>query len=216
MTRRCPWCLEKLKRNQRALPICPHCEHPLLDESGAELRPLDLRYEQVRAEQRELFFQLEAWGTGAVACLCLLMSLFHPLAVIGVPLLLVGHALVLGIGLTRPARRLLGARRMLFVRWVQRLSFVWIGVPGYGLSLLPGAGALVGAGTFAGLTAISHQYTLWSLRQERERCPPPLWETLLIVTLLLVTLVAVVVLGALAVAIGWSLDRLVDWMHSLL
>jgi hypothetical protein len=85
--------------------------------------------------------------------------------------------------------RLLGTARRRFVRWLARLGFLWIGIPGYGLAATPILGIVPAVATFAGLTAAVHAYTSWSLTRESQRAPLAGWE--------------VALLWGLAIATGW-------------
>jgi len=206
MSQVCPWCREPLTRAQRSSESCPHCSRPLV-ESGRELRPIDLRYEEVEAEQWAIFKQLMIWGSATTALVFLVLPLTVPVAA---PLVLVAHLLVVRVWLTRKARALLGGSRRIFVRWISRLAFLWLGGLGYGLSTVPLVGVFIGAGVFAGLTAAMHYYTLWSLERELRRQPLALWEKLTLLGLTLLTMLLIIVVAGMALALGWSIAKLVD------
>jgi hypothetical protein len=159
--------------------------------------------------QEQRFREVLLAGTAVVAVVSLLLPLAHVGAALVVPLLMVGHLVTLNLVLVRDARRLLGARRRLFTRWICRLSFLWIGVPGYGLAAVPLVGVAAGVATFAGLTALSHSYIRWSLERERQRLPLALWETVVLIGLVVLTVLALLVLGGLALVLGWSISKLV-------
>jgi hypothetical protein len=213
MARRCPWCCEALPWRSRAVAECPHCGRPLRAEGGDSLRPLDLRYDDVVAQQRQRFLVLLQFGLPVVAVVALLMPLLHLAAAGLVPVLVVAHLVTVRLVLVGPARRLLGSGRRLFNRWLSRLAFLWLGVPGYGLAAVPVAGVLVGVGVFAGLTAAVHQYTLWSLERERCRQPLALWEKLILGALVLLTVVLLVTVVVLAVLLGTAVAWVVDRFH---
>lgn len=161
----------------------------------------------MEAEQWVVFKQLMIWGSAVAAVLVALLQLTMPFAV---PLVLVAHLVVIRVWLTRDSRSLLGPARRFFVRWISRLVFLWVGGLGYSLSATPLVGIVLGAGTFASLTAGAHYYTLWSLRREHERKPLALWEKLTLLALVALTLTLLVLAIGLAVLLGWSIAQLVE------
>ena len=130
------------------------------------------------------------------------------------PLVVVVHLIVVRAWLVREAMRLLGTARRRFVRWLARLGFLWIGVPGYGLAATPLLGIVPAAATFAGLTAAVHAYTSWSLGREHERAPLAGWEVALLWGLVVVTALALVVVAVLVALLGWSATAIADWLAS--
>ena len=140
------------------------------------------------------------------------MPLLHVVAVFAVPLLTVASLVLVRLVLVRDACRLLGRSRRRFVRWLGRLGFLWIGIPGYGLTMVPVLGVVAGVATFAGLTTAMHHYVLWSLGREYRRQPLMVWERVLVIALILLTVAAGVVLVVLLAAIGWSVSALIGWM----
>jgi hypothetical protein len=207
MSQLCPWCREPLRRTERSSELCPHCGRPRV-EGGRELRPVDLRYQEVEAGQWTIYRQLMIWGSASAALVFLVLPLIVPIA--APPLVLVAHLLVVRIWLTRRARALLSGTRRFFVRWISRLAFLWLGGLGYGLSAVPLVGVLLGAGVFAGLTTAVHYYTLWSLECELQRRPLALWEKLTLLGLVLLTMLLILVVAGLALALGWSIAKLVE------
>jgi hypothetical protein len=152
------------------------------------------------------------YGSGVAAVIFLLLPLLH-LAIstaVVVPLALLAHVLVLRIVLIRQARSLLNRSRRFFVRWICRLSILWLGTLGYSLTALPVIGVVPGVVTFVGLTALVHHYTLWSLARERQGLPLALWEKLTLISLALMTVVLIVVMAVIAALVGWSLARLIE------
>jgi len=210
MIQNCPWCQEPLSWRERKLASCPHCERSLCGDTGHELRPIDVRYEEVKAAQQKRYQQLLAVGSVVVGAVSLLMPLLHLGVAVVVPLLLVAHLIAVRWVLIRDATRLLGTRRRLFSRWICRLSFVWVGMPGYGLAAIPVAGVVAGVATFAGLTALAHYYTSWSLDRERQRCPLALWEKLVLLGLVLLTVALVIVFGCVTLLLGFSIAKLLE------
>lgn len=181
-------------------------------EDGGEVRPVDVCHDEVVAEQRRRYLSFLKVGVPVAAAVGLLMPALHLGAAAVAPLLAVVHLVTVRVVLVGRSRRLLGTARRLFHRWITRLSFLWVGVPGWGLSAVPLLGVLAGAGTFAGLTALVHHYTLWSLERERSRQPLAVWEKLVLaalailtVALLVLVVVAAVVLGA---AVSWVAERM--------
>jgi hypothetical protein len=161
----------------------------------------------VEAEQCVIFKQLMIWGSAVAALLFAVIPFTLPFAA---PLVLVAHLVVIRVWLTRQARSLLGPARRFFVRWISRLAFLWAGGLGYSLSATPLVGIVLGAGTFAGLTAGAHSYTLWSLRREHGRKPLALWEKLTLLALVALTLTLLVLVIGLAILLGWSIAQLVE------
>lgn len=151
-------------------------------------------------------------GGAAVAAVSLLMPLLHVAAVVAVPLLTILNLVLVRLVLVRDACRLLGRTRKRFVRWFGRLTFLWIGIPGYGLTTVPVIGVIAGVGTFIGLTSAMHHYVLWSLGREYRRLPLMMWERTLVIGLILLTVTAGVVLLVVLAAIGWSVSALVSWL----
>jgi len=135
-------------------------------------------------------------------------------AVAVAPLVVVVHLIVVRAWLVREAMRLLGTARRRFVRWLARLGFLWIGVPGYGLAATPLLGIVPAVATFAGLTAAVHAYTSWSLTRESQRAPLAGWEKALLWGLALATLVALAGLAVLVALLGWSATAIADWLAS--
>ena len=214
MTHPCPWCLEPLSRAERKGAECPRCGRPLGDGNGGAMRQLDVRYDAVAAEQGRRFLRLMQVGTPVAALVSLLAPLVHwgGLVLISVPLLAVGHMLVLRLYLVSESRPLLGRRRRFFHRWLTRLALLWIGLPGYAFTAIPVAGALAGAAVFAGLTAGVHYYTLWSLGREKDRQPLTGWEKFLLVALVLGTIAVLAALAVLTLAVGFTLTKLYAWL----
>ena len=210
----CPWCLEPFTHSERKSVRCPRCGRPLLDEAGRELRAIDLRYEQTAEQQQERFLQLLLIGVPVALVLAVGLSALHLAAVAVAPLVVVVHLVVVRVWLVREAMRLLGAARRRFVRWLARLGFLWIGVPGYGLAATPILGIVPAVATFAGLTAAVHAYTSWSLTRESQRAPLAGWEKALLWGLALATLLALAGLTALVALLGWSATAIADWLAS--
>jgi len=220
MPSQCPWCLEPFGWRQRRADTCPHCGKPLAGDAG-ELRTIDLRYEEVRAAQ-EVRFREVFWCGLAVAIMLffvlplvnLVVPIFALSHLLAVPVILAAHLLTISLALTRRARRLLSPTKHLFLRWITRLTFLWVGGIGYGLTGFPILGAVVGAGTFAGLTCFAHRYTLWSLEREHQRKPLAGWEQLVLLTLVVLTVVLFLVLVGGALLLGWSVSKLLELLSA--
>lgn len=214
MGKDCPWCLEPLALAERKEVRCPRCGRPLLDEVGRELRAIDLRYERTAEQQHERFLQLLLVGVPVALVLAIGLSALHLAAVAVAPLVVVVHLIVVRAWLVRETMRLLGTARRRFVRWLARLGFLWIGIPGYGLAAAPLVGIVPAVATFAGLTAAVHAYTSWSLTRESQRAPLAGWEKALLWGLALATLAALIVLAAVVALLGWSATAIADWLAS--
>jgi hypothetical protein len=210
----CPWCLEPLKLSERKAVRCPRCDRSLVDDAGRELRPIDLRYERTVAQQRERFPQVLMIGVPVAIVVAIGLSMLHLAAVAAAPLVVVVHLVAVRLWLVRDAQRLLGPARKRFVRWLSRLAFLWIGIPGYGLAAAPLVGILPAVATFAGLTAAAHTYTGWSLAREFERAPLSGWEKALLWILALATLAALIGLAALVALLGWSAAAIAEWVST--
>jgi hypothetical protein len=147
-------------------------------------------------------------GLPVVAVLSLGLGALHVTAVAAAPLLALVHLVVTRVYLMREPRRLLGRVRQRFLRWLSRLGFLWVGVPGYAAAATPLVGVLAGLGTYAGLTSAAWAYTSWGLYRERDRDPLAAWERWLLRVLVALTLVLMVALLAVAAAVGWSISAL--------
>jgi hypothetical protein len=187
---------------------CPYCDRGLADDKGRELRPVDLRYAQVARAQQQMLRQLLIYGSAVAAVVSTFIPLLHLGTAIVVPLMVVAHLITVRLVLVRPCRQLLGATRRAFLRWMTRLSFLWLGIPGYGLAMIPLFGVVAGVATFAGLTILIHAYSLWSLQRERDRLPLTVWEKVVLSALILMTLTAFLLAIAVALAVGWSIAAL--------
>jgi hypothetical protein len=166
----------------------------------------------VEAEQCETYRVMMIAGGVAVAAISLLMPLLHVAVVAAVPLLAVAHLVLVRLVLVRSSTRLLGSSRRRFVRWFGRMAFLWIGVPGYGLTTIPVLGVIAGAGTFAGLTAAMHHYVLWGLGRESRREPLVFWERALVLGLIALTILVLAAALAIAAVVGLSVSALVSWL----
>ena len=212
MSRACPWCREPLGLGLRRARECPHCGRSLVDESGRELRDIDLRYDRVVERQQALYRQMLAAGVPTVAAVALVLPLLHVGAVAMAPLLVVVHLVAVRVWLLRDAFRLLGARRRRFLRWLTRLGFLWFGVLGYGAAAIPLVGVLAAVLTFVVLTTAVHAYAGWSVEQEWRRQGLARWERILLRVLVVATLLVLALLAVLAAAVGWSAAALVEWL----
>lgn len=213
MTRACPWCLEP---TDRGVASCASCGNALRDAAGRELRPVDVRWSKVEAEQWERFRITMLAGTPAVAIIALVAPAMPVIGTLVAAILVAGHLVVLRLVVLGHVMPMLGGRRRMLCRWVSRLAVLWVGVPGYGVALVPLAGAAAAAATFAGVTAFVYWYGLRSLYRERDRAKPPAWETAIVLALVAVTLIVLVALVALAVLLGWSLLGLATWLGNQL
>jgi len=193
---------------------CPRCDRSLLDDAGRELRAIDLRYERTVEQQQERFQQLLLIGVPVAVVIAIGLSALHLAAVALAPLIVVVHLIAVRLWLVRDAMRLLGAARRRFVRWLSRLGFLWIGIPGYGLAAAPLVGIVPAVAAYAGLTAAVHAYTSWSLTREFQRAPLAGWEKALLWGLAVATLVALALLAALVAVLGWSATAIAELLAS--
>ncbi len=211
--KRCPWCKEKVDEPQSS--TCSHCDGELWRDDGQELRDIDLRYQEVEAGQQRRLKDVLIYGSVVVGAITLVLPLLHIGAALVTPLVVIAHMLLLKIYLIRRSQRLLGRTRRFFLRWISRFSFLWIGIPGYGLGSLPLVGVAIGVITFAGLTLLLNSYSLWSLHQEYIRAPLAKWEKLVLAILAVVTVLAIFVLICVTVLLGFSAAWLMDWVQNL-
>ncbi|MEN8163175.1 MAG: hypothetical protein ABFS37_03520 [Acidobacteriota bacterium] len=211
MATSCPWCLEPLPRSGEPLVHCPRCTKPLIDDDGRELRSVDLRFLLLKDAQEAQFSRFLSLGTVVAAAVGLVVPLAHFGAAVLIPLMIVGHLLAVRFFLIRDARRYVGPARRFFSRWITRLSFLWIGSIGYGLAVIPVAGAAMAAATFAGLTWLVHNYVLWSLEREASRMPLARWEKAVLVLLAVATVAMLVVVVVMTVVVGWSVTYLLEY-----
>jgi hypothetical protein len=175
------------------------CDRPLADESGNQLREVDLVYDAVVARERARRMTFLARGTPLAALVSLGAPLLHgALAFVSIPLFMIAHGVALRLYLVREPRRLLGTRRRFFARHIARGTFLVLTAIGYALTAVPAAGAIAGAITFAGVTWLTQEHLMWSLAQERRRQPPLLWEKLVLAGIVLT------VLGILAAAVAFG------------
>ena len=147
-----------------------------------------------------------------MAVILLGLPLLHLGAVALAPILALIHLIVVRVYLIRDARNALGPRRRLFVRWLGRLVFLWVGVPGYAAAAAPLAGLIPGLVTYGGLTTAAWAYARWSLAEERDRAPMSVWERWLLVGLAVLSIVALLLLVVLGLAAGLSVSALHDWL----
>ena len=207
----CPWCRERVRPESPDAP-CPACGHALQQE-GVAVRPVDVAADGVVAAQDELYGRMLAAGVAAAFAVALGMQLLHVAAALA-PLFVAVHLVLVRLLLIRRSYLLLGPARRVFNRWILRLSFLWVGVPGWALGATPAIGVLAPPAVFAGLTALAHYYTRSSVDRERQRLPLLIWEKIVLGTLVAATLAAIVLLvvfaGLLWVAFEWVRSQ-VTW-----
>ncbi len=211
MTRSCPWCLEPLPVRQTP-PECPHCGRPLGEAGEPQAR--ELRFKKVEAAQAVAYRRLLTWGAPTVAVIAIAMPFVHIGALAVVPLLLAVHLVIVRVVLVRDAQRLLRPLRRFLNRWLARLSFLWIGLPGYGAMTVPVVGVVLGAGTFVLLTSIVHVSTVVSLNRERTDQKLALWEKLVPVVLAVISIGLILLAIGVASFFGWSVMAIMERMQA--
>jgi hypothetical protein len=203
----CPYCKQLVRRDAAA---CDACQRSLFDHAGNPVRDIDVpeRWNRVIARQSFAFRQLLIWGTPAATLICLVSPfLTGPLHfLISAPALTVAHGLLLYYRVISAGQRLLGRRRRFIVRTTRRLFFYPLALFGYMSGGAPLAGALVGAATFAGLTALVTWHIQWGMRLEKEHRSLTTAEKILfglvfVMALLVVALIGLLVWGGMAL---WS------------
>lgn len=209
----CPWCREPLSSENHIAETCPHCGKPLVDESGTELRPIDLRYERLGKELDRRLGVMLIRGTPIVLGLGLLLPLIHAAALVLLPAMALTHLILIRLYLQGVGRAYYGMARSFISRWITRLVFLWIGGPLYGLAILPILGGVISACCFAGLSWLVVHYEKRNLLREKERLPPAVWERALLIMLGILTLMLLLLLFTLAVLLGFSVQALVAWLQ---
>lgn len=178
------------------------------------MRARALRFRVVEAAQKESFRQMLVVGLPVVAVLALVTPFLHFVAVAAVPLVIGIHLAAARIVLARSAKPLLGPMRRLLLRWLARLSFLWIGIPGYGSMTIPVLGVVTGTATFTALTSIVYFSTLQGLRRERAGRPLARWEKVVPIVLAVLTVGFLLAAVGLGLLLGWSVTALVDSMRA--
>ena len=193
-------------------PECPHCGRLVGGEGEPQAR--DLRFEMVERAQGAMYRRLLAWGVPAIAVLAVFVPLLHVGAVFVIPFVVVAHLIGVRFLLVRDAQRLFGPVRRMLSRWMIRLAYLWVGLPGYGAMTVPFIGVVLGAGTFLVLTTIAHVSTLVGLQRERAGEPLSGWEKALPVALAVLTVAVLVAAVALAVIFGWTVAAIAERMQA--
>ncbi len=211
MTRSCPWCLEPLP--VRPIPLeCPHCGRPLGEAGEPQAR--ELRFRKVEAAQAATYRRLLAWGVPIVAAIAIAMPFIHIGALAVVPLLVAINLVIVRVVLVRDAQRLLRPMRRLLNRWLARLSFLWIGLPGYGAMTVPVVGVFLGAATFVLLTSIVHVSTTVSLNRESTGQDLAPWEKLVPFVLAVVSIGLILLAIGVAAFFGWSVMAIMERLQA--
>lgn len=208
--RECPWCDRDLPDTSDDLRTCPRCGRSLTDENGRPIRRIDVWYETCVERQRRTFWKIVLWGTPIALAITAAVPLLH-LAILSpalIPFVVVVHMIVVRLFLIRNAYKVLSRRRKVFVRWLTRFSFLWLGVPGYGLTSIPIVGIVAGGSTFVALTSLTHAYTAWSLSRDRERLPLTWPEKAILTAAIVLTLVVFVFLIMLLAGLGLTVAKL--------
>mgnify|MGYP006288247611 FL=1 len=173
-----------------------------------------MRYERVEEAQWRDYRRLLLYGSVTAAAVALPLPLLHAAAPLAAPVLVLVHLVLVRAVLVRDAMTLLSRTRRGFVRWVTRLSFLWLALPGYTLAAAPLVGAVVSAATFAGLTTLAHHYVLYGLCRERDRMPLAAWEKLVLLVLAALTGAVLIVLLLLLAVAGFTVHQIADWLRS--
>ncbi len=160
----------------------------------------------------ERWKRLLLFGGPVVVVVLFGLPMLHLGAVAMAPLFALVHLIVVRVYLLREPQSLLGPRRRLFVRWLGRLVFLWVGVPGYAMASVPLAGLVPGLITYGGLTTVAWTYIRWSLAEERDRAPLSGWEKWLLIGLVTMSIVVLVVLVVLGTAAGLSVVAVQNWL----
>lgn len=161
-----------------------------------------------------MYRRLLAWGVPAIAVLAVFVPLLHVGAVFVIPFVVVAHLIGVRFLLVRDAQRLFGPVRRMLSRWMIRLAYLWVGLPGYGAMTVPFIGVVLGAGTFLVLTTIAHVSTLVGLQRERAGEPLSGWEKAVPVALAVLTVAVLVAAVALAVIFGWTVAAIAERMQA--
>lgn len=158
--------------------------------------------------------RLLTWGVPTVAVIAIAMPFVHIGALAVVPLLVAAHLVIVRVVLVREAQRLLRPMRRFLNRWLVRFSFLWIGLPGYGVMTVPVVGVALGAGTFVLLTSIAHVSTTVSLNRERTGRDLAPWERLVPVVLAVISIGLILLAIGVATFFGWSVMAITERMQA--
>lgn len=206
--KRCPWCREPISGNEGS---CPYCGRPLKDEKAIVFRSIDTHYTEVLLRQEKRYREIMIYGSIASGVWSLIIGLLIWVAGLGgflVPVLIAGHLIALRLSIVNEPRKFMSKKRKFFTRWICRLLVLTGGGIGYSFTTIPIVGVVPGVGTFAGVTALVHRYTMWSFRQEKDRKPLEAWEKLLLAFLIFVGIVVLVVFAAVLYGIYWLAVKL--------
>jgi hypothetical protein len=168
----------------------------------------------VEAAQAAAYRRLLAWGVPTVAVIAIAMPFVHIGALAVVPLLIAVHLVIVRVVLVRDSQQMLRPMRTLLNRWLARFSFLWIGLPGYGVMTVPVVGVVLGAGTFVLLTSIVHVSTTVSLNRERTGQDLAPWEKLVPVVLAVVSIGLILLAIGVAALFGWSVVAIMERMQA--
>lgn len=169
----CPWCRERLPQFSKAA-ACPACAKPLVDGSGAPLRPIDLDFEAIlgAADERSLVWTKRgavfAFVTAAVGLLLVLTV--PPLAFVPLTVLLLGQFFWARFLVARPyVRHFTSPVRRFATRWLSRLALIFVVVPLHGSALVPGVGLVASPVVFGGACWTLRAYHRFHFLREHRR-----------------------------------------------
>lgn len=167
MPRICPYCREPIPLQERDKQQCPHCERDFFDSAILQLK---INYDLMLKK-----------GLIIVVCLLLTMQVMLPVSPMIGTVILVAHAIATRVYLVRVPRQLMSPMRRFFIRWVPRMGFLSLGIPGYCVfSPIPTVGIVFGIVTYVFLTVLVKSYVTYCLKKEREQLPLAWWESFIL------------------------------------
>lgn len=198
MHRNCPYCREPIPVQERDKKQCPHCGS---DFFASASKQLEINYDLMMKK-----------GLIIAVCLLLAMQVMLPVSPMIGMVILVAHAIATRVYLVRVPRQLMSPMRRFFIRWVPRMGFLSLGIPGYcAFSPMPTIGIVFGIVTYVFLTVLVKSYVTYCLKREREQLPLAWWESfiLLIFASAIFSIIAVAWLAGLIVKLC---TRLIPWL----
>lgn len=189
----CPWCREALPAFG-APAACPKCAKPLVDGSGARLRPLDLDFETILADADAA--SLLWTKRGAVFALAMaVLSLVPLVAPFSILALILGQFFWGRFFVARRYARHFAPLRRMVTRWIARLVLVLLVSPAYAAVGVPVLGLAVAPLVFAGTCLALRAYFRFHFLREHRREGVTFLEKVFLAVLVVVFLVGLVVLG---------------------
>lgn len=199
MPRNCPCCREPIPLKERDKQQCPQCGRDFFDYA---------------MEQLEINYGL-MMKTGLIIVVCLLLAMQVMLLVSPIigTVILIAHAISTRVCLVRVPRQLMSPKRRFFIRWIPRMGFLSLGIPGYCvLSPIPTVGIVFGIVTYVSLTFIAKAYVKYCLKRERVQLPLAWWESF-ILWMIASAILSIIALAWLVGVFAKLCMRLAPWLY---